>query len=652
MPELASPRSNPLQPILYTPTNPAAYFSRPQAVTAPIAPTAAADTYAKVSEALAGMAPAAINAYDAGKATQAKQTAADAVTQRIQQGDLTGMTLSGQGAAQLRVPTELENEAERAKIEYYKNKPAPGSQKGDLYDFMNRQWDGVSQPTSATKGAPGQPSIPATGGVLGKVTDYGQQDDPFKDSASLGQGKFAKMGPTGAWNNPLSETSLAISPDIEQQFKAAGIKQGDRVRLKLANGQIVERTWDDRTMQDEQATSKFGKPLRGRFDFYSPGGASPMRDAEVVGFEPANGTAAVDPAQRDLISASAGAAGEAIRNISPSQMTASTSGGDLAQMKVADVTRRPSMGRDPKTGAFIYAPTPKDVTAIFPTGDKVQLEGWKEGDQEKGRIFDTPEAAIAEGLDPTDAEVLPDGKIRVSKFKQVGTDIKGRGKITDSTKSKLESAAMLASSIDGLMEDYDALDKQNKAGPIMGRVEQGKQAIGMGGEESSKISAQMNTSLFKIARMLNGAGVLTDKDIKRAEDVAPTITMGRSQFKGQLDAVKGVIADSLSTWLQTNAGSATEEQVAMANKAIESLGGKAPAMPTTTPGSAAPAAAPATPAAATPAAPAASGNPTVDRIKAINAQFKELQADWVAGKFKGDPREKEVEAALRAKGLL
>jgi hypothetical protein len=120
------------------------------------------------------------------------------------------------------------------------------------------------------------------GPILGKVTDYGQSDDPYKDSASLGIGKWSR--PTGAWNNALKDTSLAISPDVEKQFKAAGIKEGDSVLLKLDNGQMVERTWDDRTMQDKQAIEKFGKPLRGRFDFFSPRGASPLRDRKVVGF--------------------------------------------------------------------------------------------------------------------------------------------------------------------------------------------------------------------------------------------------------------------------------------------------------------------------------------------------------------------------------
>lgn len=123
---------------------------------------------------------------------------------------------------------------------------------------------------------------PAELPVSGKVTSYGYKSDPTGDSASLGTGEFKV--PTGAWNNQLSTESLAISPDVERQFKTAGIKEGDMVHLRLANGDVVTRRWDDRTMQDAQATEKFGKPLTGRFDFYSPDGVHSSDGSRVVGF--------------------------------------------------------------------------------------------------------------------------------------------------------------------------------------------------------------------------------------------------------------------------------------------------------------------------------------------------------------------------------
>ena len=113
----------------------------------------------------------------------------------------------------------------------------------------------------------------------GKVTSYNFPNDPYSDSNSRNR--------IGAWNNKLTENSLAISPDIERKFKAAGIGKGDAVELTLADGSTVIRNWDDRTMQDEQAIKKFGKRLEGRFDFYSPGGKQKNDGMAVVSFRKA-----------------------------------------------------------------------------------------------------------------------------------------------------------------------------------------------------------------------------------------------------------------------------------------------------------------------------------------------------------------------------
>ena len=113
----------------------------------------------------------------------------------------------------------------------------------------------------------------------GKVTSYNFPGDPFSDSNSRNR--------IGAWNNTLDENSLAISPDIERKFKAAGIGKGDPVELTLADGSTVIRNWDDRTMQDADAIKNFGKPFTGRFDFHSPGGKQKNDGMAVVSFRKA-----------------------------------------------------------------------------------------------------------------------------------------------------------------------------------------------------------------------------------------------------------------------------------------------------------------------------------------------------------------------------
>lgn len=119
----------------------------------------------------------------------------------------------------------------------------------------------------------------ATSKPVGKVTYYNFPGDPYSDSNSRNL--------IGAWNNKLDKDSLAISPDIERKFKAAGIGKGDPVELTLADGSTVIRNWDDRTMQDEQAIRKFGKPLRGRFDFHAPDGKEANDGMAVVSFRKA-----------------------------------------------------------------------------------------------------------------------------------------------------------------------------------------------------------------------------------------------------------------------------------------------------------------------------------------------------------------------------
>jgi hypothetical protein len=112
------------------------------------------------------------------------------------------------------------------------------------------------------------------GSALGKVTSYGYKGDSTPDTNSAAG--------IGSQNNKLDHSSLAVSPDIEERMKAAGIKQGDKVALKLADGSVVTKTLADRTAKEYK-----GKPLTGRFDFYSPEGLHPQDGVAVTGFSKA-----------------------------------------------------------------------------------------------------------------------------------------------------------------------------------------------------------------------------------------------------------------------------------------------------------------------------------------------------------------------------
>lgn len=127
------------------------------------------------------------------------------------------------------------------------------------------------------KSAMDKPTINPESSPLGKITSYNWKGDPYTDTNSRNMvGSFGKLTPQG----------LAVSPDIEKQFKEQGIKPKDRVEIILADGTNMIRTWEDRTMQDKQAIRKYGKPLTGRFDLNFPEGTKPHEKdgVAVVGF--------------------------------------------------------------------------------------------------------------------------------------------------------------------------------------------------------------------------------------------------------------------------------------------------------------------------------------------------------------------------------
>lgn len=140
----------------------------------------------------------------------------------------------------------------------------------------------------------------SAGGVrtpVGKVTSYGYPTDETPDSnSSAGIGAFvpsdeaAKIKRGESSDFKLRAGDLAVSPDIEQAFRGAGIKPGGEVMVQLATGEIRKVRWMDKTAQDEDiAAGKVKgvtKPLRGRFDFYSPRGKNISDGTNVIGWWP------------------------------------------------------------------------------------------------------------------------------------------------------------------------------------------------------------------------------------------------------------------------------------------------------------------------------------------------------------------------------
>ncbi len=111
------------------------------------------------------------------------------------------------------------------------------------------------------------------GDGLGKITDYGQTDDPDWDSLTAA-GK-------SAIGNIIPGKSMALSRDVEAAIAKKGVKIGDEVEVALSDGTVLRRIFDDRT-----AAVYKGKTLTGRIDLHTPQGQSPYRDARVLDIRP------------------------------------------------------------------------------------------------------------------------------------------------------------------------------------------------------------------------------------------------------------------------------------------------------------------------------------------------------------------------------
>jgi hypothetical protein len=127
----------------------------------------------------------------------------------------------------------------------------------------------------------------------GKVTKFGYTMDPNADKLSAKRiaafsGKKGEDAANAGKDHPnlLKRGDLAVSPDIEEEFTAAGVKPGDFVKVKLKNGKTRTVRWMDRTATDEQAKALGLPPLRGRWDFYTPDGKEPDDGSQVVSFVP------------------------------------------------------------------------------------------------------------------------------------------------------------------------------------------------------------------------------------------------------------------------------------------------------------------------------------------------------------------------------
>ena len=169
---------------------------------------------------------------------------------------------------------------------------------------------------------------------------------------------------------------------------------------------------------------------------------------------------------------------------------------------------------------------------------------------------------IPAGLAPSGASRGPDGKVAIQysaptaapttgtiterDMAEKGIDVTGipreqwqsllankldpvRAKLDVQQKAALGGAAQAIPVMTSAMAEYDAI--AGSAGPVSGRVSAAREAMGFGSKEFATANAKLQGNLFNVARSLQGAGVLTEMDIKRMEQIAPSLKMNRDQFE-------------------------------------------------------------------------------------------------------------------------
>ena len=129
------------------------------------------------------------------------------------------------------------------------------------------------------QGTPQLPPVP----TAGRSTAYGYANDETPDrNSSDGIGAWVSSAEAARIRRGepsemrLQPGDLAVSRDIEAQFRAQGIRPGDPVTLHYANGTTHTGRWMDRT----------DGSLDGRFDLYSPDGPPSNDGSKITGFTP------------------------------------------------------------------------------------------------------------------------------------------------------------------------------------------------------------------------------------------------------------------------------------------------------------------------------------------------------------------------------
>lgn len=223
----------------------------------------------------------------------------------------------------------------------------------------------------------------------GKVTSYGYADDTTLDAnSSAGIGAWVsdeeaeRIRAGEETENRLRPGDIAVSRDVERQFRAEGIEPGDTVSIRLDDGTEHSGRWMDRTAEEYG-----GKALVGRFDLYSPEGVNPLDGRQVVGWS-SETTEQTSAARAGLPTMEKQADGKVVVSFpdAPAILTDSPESAleavrEWDQQQDVDTTRAVREYIDFLTD--YHASNPEAVFTGKQTGQSPTLETWAAGSKER-----------------------------------------------------------------------------------------------------------------------------------------------------------------------------------------------------------------------------------------------------------------------------
>lgn len=138
--------------------------------------------------------------------------------------------------------------------------------------------------------------------------------------------------------------------------------------------------------------------------------------------------------------------------------------------------------------------------------------------------------------------------------------------LVESERKELLNAAASISNLKNALSDYDKLNEAHlssfnplkgfgltgKVGPIAGRASAVGSFFGVGDKDFEKFNTKTQANIFGTAKSLQGAGVLTDKDLERIEKLAGTGSNSRDSYIGKLEGMREVILSKLEPFKQLN----------------------------------------------------------------------------------------------------